>query len=152
MVTRCSPVVRLLSATKGEHKESQTYRPKCTVMCDPTATCAPGRGDCSRATPLPTASRSSPASCAASMATRTFLPRNDGTSIPPSATSRTTVPPLGNFGGAESSDCEEDWMSGAPAPGGFPAIIRVPLEGAIEGALEAVLELGRSDSLSICAA
>src|SRR3979409_1399986 len=40
------------------------------------------------------------------MATRRFLPRNDGTSIPPSSTSRTTVPLAGNFCGDEFSDCK----------------------------------------------
>src|SRR5208282_1434771 len=69
------------------------YLPKRTVMRDPVATCVPGKGDCSRATPLPMALRSSPASCAASIASRKFLPRKDGTSIPPSSTSKTTVPP-----------------------------------------------------------
>src|SRR6266403_2055858 len=95
------------------HRGSQgrLYRPKRTVMRDPAATCAPGRGDCSRAVPLPTASRSSPASCAASMATRRFLPRKDGTSIPPSSTSRTTVPPEGNFCVGEELEVS-DWAAG----------------------------------------
>src|ERR1019366_1963043 len=86
-------------------EEIKTYLPKRTVMRDPAATRAPGWGDCSWAVPLPMASRSSPASCAASMATRRFLPRNDGTSIPPSSTSRTTVPPAGNFCAGEFSGC-----------------------------------------------
>src|SRR5258708_4657902 len=78
------------------------YRPNFTITLDPAATLAPGDGDCSRATPLPMASRSRPTSWAASTAERTFLPRNDGTAIPPSSTSRTTVPLAGNFfsGGA----------------------------------------------------
>src|SRR5208282_1658408 len=88
--------------------QGRIHLPKRTVTCDPTATCAPGRGDCSRATPLPTASRSSPTSCAASIAPRRFLPRNDGTSIPPSSTSRTTTPLDGNFCVVEFSDCPTD--------------------------------------------
>src|SRR5580765_389879 len=57
------------------------YLPNLTITRDPAATFAPGAGDCSRATPLPTASRSSPASCAASTAARTFLPKNEGTAM-----------------------------------------------------------------------
>ena len=94
------------------------HLPKRTVIRDPAATCAPGRGDCSRATPLPTASRSSPASCAASIATRRFLPRNDGTSIPPSSTSRTTVPLDGNFCAVEFSDCRVRWCGRRTAVAG----------------------------------
>src|SRR5208282_1756132 len=72
-------------------------RPNCTVTCAPAATCVPADGDCCRATPLPMASISSPASCAASTAPRTVLPTNDGTSIPPGSTSRTTVPLAGRM-------------------------------------------------------
>src|SRR5271157_5688866 len=46
------------------------------------------------------------------MAMRRFLPRNDGTSIPPSSTSRTTVPPAGSFGVGKFSDCAADCAAG----------------------------------------
>src|SRR5271157_5169854 len=51
----------------------------------------PGAGNCSRATPLPTALISSPDCWAVSTADRNDLPKNDGTTKPLS-TSRTTVP------------------------------------------------------------
>ena len=73
------------------------YRSNCTVTCAPAATCVPAGGDCCRATPLPTASNSSPVSCAASTAPRTVLPTNDGTTMPPCSTSSTTVPVDGSF-------------------------------------------------------
>src|SRR3974390_3410791 len=61
----------------------------------PAATCEPGAGDCSRATPLPSGVSSSWLSSAASIAARTLLPMKFGTSMPPCSTSRTTVPVLG---------------------------------------------------------
>ena len=92
--TRC-----LFSGQVETHTPLPLYLPKVTRRYSRSGrvTRRAGSGDCSRATPLPIASRSSPASCAASIATRTFLPRNDGTSIPPSSTSSTTVPLAGNF-------------------------------------------------------
>src|SRR5207244_5991870 len=48
--------------------------------------------------PLPTASKSRPLSSAISIAERTLLPANDGTTIPPCSTSRTTVPSAGVSG------------------------------------------------------
>src|SRR5882672_1886067 len=76
------------------------YRPNLTVTCDPDATWDPGGGDCWRARPLPTASKSSPLSCAISIAVRTLLPRNDGTTIPPCSTSNTIVPLDGRCAGS----------------------------------------------------
>src|SRR5580700_4932368 len=78
------------------------YRPNFTVTCDPDATCDPGGGDCCRAKPLPTASRSSPLSCAISIAVLTLFPRNDGTTIPPGSTSRTIVPRDGRWAGTDA--------------------------------------------------
>src|SRR5207244_783576 len=74
------------------------HRPNLTVTLDPAATCEPAGGDCSRAMPLPTASKSRPLSSAISIAERTLLPANDGTTIPPCSTSRTTVPSAGVSG------------------------------------------------------
>src|SRR5438132_13921724 len=71
------------------------HRPNLTVTLDPAATCEPAGGDCSRAMPLPTASKSRPLCSAISIAERTLLPANDGTTIPPCSTSRTTVPSTG---------------------------------------------------------
>src|SRR5258708_24107433 len=68
------------------------YRPTLTATCDPDATWDPCGGDCWRARPLPRASKSSPLSCAISIAVRTLLPRNDGTTIPPCSTSNTIDP------------------------------------------------------------
>src|SRR5271165_3862503 len=89
----CCPSV-VLCALCGEDFD---YRPNCTVTRDPAGMCVPAGGDCCRATPLPTGSSSRPASCAASSALRTVLPTNDGTTIPPCSTSRTTVPVVGSF-------------------------------------------------------
>src|SRR5205814_10585865 len=74
------------------------HRPKLTLTLDPAATCEPAGGGCSRAMPLPTASKSRPLSSAISIAERTLLPANDGSTIPPCSTSRTTVPSAGVSG------------------------------------------------------
>src|ERR1019366_8410357 len=109
-------------------EEIKTYLPKRTVMRDPAATRAPGWGDCSRAVPLPMASRSSPASCAASIATRRFLPRKDGTAIPPSSTSSTTVPLVGAFCGGEFSDCAAaEFVTGELEAGELAGAVVKPL-------------------------
>src|SRR5271169_2594064 len=114
----CLPYHAVFQAVKQEG--FCCYRPNCTVTCAPAATCVPAGGDCCRATPLPTASSSRPASWAASTAPRTVLPTNDGTSMPPCSTSRTTVPVAGNVWGAEAISgflvCAwPDWLGAAGA-------------------------------------
>src|ERR1700756_2483134 len=66
-------------------------RPNFTTTLDPAVTWLPGAGDCSRAIPLPTRFSSRPLSSASSSALRTLFPTNEGTSMPPCSTSRTTV-------------------------------------------------------------
>src|SRR5258708_377319 len=68
------------------------YRSKRTVIRVPAVTCDPAGGDWSRATPLPTASRSKLLSSASSTAARNCFPRKEGTAMPPCSTSKTTVP------------------------------------------------------------
>src|SRR5260370_29714525 len=80
------------------------YLPNLTMILAPLATCVPGAGDCSWANPLPTTPRSSPLDSASSIAERTDLPTNDGTTIPPCSTSRTTVPFAGGGTGASAAD------------------------------------------------
>src|SRR6476620_11103844 len=82
--------------------DSVAQRPNLTVTDVTDATCEQGGGDCSRASPLPTASRSSPFSWAISIAVLTLLPRNDGTRIPPCSTSNTTVPLDGKGFGSDT--------------------------------------------------
>src|SRR5208282_3898923 len=103
-------------------------RPNCTITCAPAVTCVPADGDCCRAKPLPTASSSSPASCAASTAPRTVLPTNEGTSIPPCSTSRTTVPVVGSSAGVASASATLGFFAGGdlPAVAGTGSLCRIP--------------------------
>ena len=83
------------------------HLPNRTATRLPAGNRLPGAGDCSRATPLPNASTSIPAVCAASITDRIDFPKNDGTTAP-SLTSRITVPfggsaPPGLAGPAEAS-------------------------------------------------
>src|SRR5581483_11178870 len=70
-----------------------------TVIFCPAARRLPAGGDCSRATPLPTTSMSSPDCWAISIAARIGFPRKDGT-ITPLSTARTTVPLSGRIAAA----------------------------------------------------
>src|SRR5262249_5657593 len=88
-----------------------TYRPNRTATLDPGATLVPAGGDCSRATPLPIASNSSPMDWVTSSADRNGFPSSRGTAIPDS--SGTTAVPDPCCAGKTAPSTDERSTAGA---------------------------------------